>query len=68
MNTPTIALFAPTNPAICGPYHNLFATVLQAPPTCFPCLKKKCRDPFCMRQIGPDAVIKAALEKFEVHV
>lgn len=68
MNTPTIALFAPTNPAICGPYHNLFATVLQAPPTCMPCLKKKCRDPFCMRQIGPDAVIKAALEKFEVHV
>lgn len=68
MKTPTIALFSPTNPAICGPYHNDSAQVVQAPPTCFPCLKKKCRDPFCMRQISPDAVIQAALEKLRVTV
>jgi ADP-heptose:LPS heptosyltransferase len=62
MKTPTIALFAPTNPLICGPYHNTSAQVIQASPTCFPCLKKKCRDPFCMRQISPDAVVQAALK------
>lgn len=67
MKTPTIALFSPTNPSICGPYHNTAAHVLQAPPTCSPCLKKKCRDPFCMRQIGPDAVLQAALKKLGAH-
>ena len=60
MKTPTIALFSPTNPAICGPYHNTTAQVLYRPPTCRPCLKKKCRDPFCMRQISPEEVIQAA--------
>ncbi|MGH2612631.1 MAG: glycosyltransferase family 9 protein, partial [Rhabdochlamydiaceae bacterium] len=68
MNTPTIALFVPTNPAICGPYHNASAKVIQASPTCSPCLKKKCHDPFCMRQIGPDVVIQAALEQLKAYV
>lgn len=68
MRTPTIALFTPTDPAICGPYHNESAQVIQAQPTCFPCLKKRCRDPFCLRQIGPDEVISAALEKMKVLI
>lgn len=68
MKTPTIALFSPTNPKICGPYHNTRSMILEASPTCFPCLKKKCRDPFCMRQIGPDAVIKMAFEQLQVSV
>jgi ADP-heptose:LPS heptosyltransferase len=68
MKTPTIALFSPTNPAICGPYHNTTTKVLQAPPTCFPCLKKKCRDPFCMRQLSPDTVIQSALEQLKVSI
>ncbi len=68
MQTPTIALFSPTSPKICGPYYNTRAMVLEASPTCFPCLKKKCHDPFCMRQIGPDAVIKAAIEQLKVPV
>ncbi len=66
MKTPTLALFAPTSPSICGPFKNSTAEVLSAPPTCMPCLKKKCRDAFCMRQIGPDNVIEAALEKLKV--
>jgi ADP-heptose:LPS heptosyltransferase len=65
MKTPTIALFAPTNSAICGPHHNLSTQVIQAAPTCKPCLKKKCRDPFCMRQISPHAVVQAALKKLK---
>ena len=68
MKTPTIALFSPTNPAICGPYHNTTAQVFYRPPTCRPCLKKKCRDPFCMRQISPDEVIQAASEKLKARV
>ncbi len=68
MKTPTIALFAPTNQRICGPYHNASAVVIQKDPTCFPCLKKKCHDPFCMRQIGPDEVIKTALAQLKVSV
>lgn len=68
MKTPTLALFAPTNPAVCGPYQNTTSKVIQAPPTCFPCLKKRCRDPFCMRQISPDMVVQAALEQLKVPV
>lgn len=66
MKTPTVALFAPTHQRICGPYHNDTAVVIQKAPTCFPCLKKKCHDPFCMRQIGPDVVIKTALAQLKV--
>lgn len=62
MKTPTLALFTPTDAAICGPYHNEHARLIQAKPTCLPCLKKKCRDPFCLRQIGPEEVIAAALK------
>ncbi len=69
MQTPTLALFTPTNPAVCGPYRtSSSAQVIQAPATCFPCLKKKCQDAFCMRQIGPNEVIQAALEKIKVSI
>jgi len=60
-NTPTIALFSPTDPLLCGPYFAPSVTVLQKKPTCFPCLKKKCHDPFCMLQISPDEVMKTAI-------
>lgn len=60
-NTPTVALFTPTDPLLCGPYFASHVTVLQKKPTCFPCLKKKCHDPFCMLQISPDEVLKTAL-------
>lgn len=59
--TPTVAIFGPTDPALCGPFHVQNATVLSAKPTCTPCLKKKCAEPFCLLQIGPDAVYDAAL-------
>ncbi len=62
INTPTIALFAPTDPTLCGPHEAKRARALAASPTCTPCLKKKCRDGFCLRQIPPERVITQALE------
>lgn len=59
--TPTIALFTPTDPELCGPYFAPHVHVVQKKPTCFPCLRKKCREPFCLLQISPDEVLKAAL-------
>lgn len=63
MHTPTVVLFGPTDPALCGPLVRSRATVFARPPTCTPCLKKKCRDPFCMLQISVDEVYKAVLAK-----
>ncbi len=65
-NTPTIALFTPTDPVLCGPYFAPHVSVLQKKPTCFPCLKKKCHDPFCMLQISPDEVYQKALQILEI--
>lgn len=60
--TPTIALFTPTDPLLCGPYHAPHVTIVQKAPTCFPCMKKRCQDPFCMLQINPDEVFETAME------
>ncbi len=64
-NTPTIALFTPTDPVLCGPYFAPHVSVLQKKPTCFPCLKKKCNEPFCMLQISTDEVLQTALQLLE---
>ncbi len=63
--TPTIALFTPTEPHICGPYFAPHVKTIQKKPTCSPCLRKKCQDPFCMRQISPTEVLKKALSLLE---
>lgn len=64
MQTPTVALFAPTDPKLCGPYVAKKSRVIAKRPTCSPCLKKKCEEPFCLLQIGPDEVYDAAIELF----
>ena len=56
MGTPTLALFAPTDSKLCGPYQISHGTVFQKPRSCTPCIRKKCRSPFCMEQISPDEV------------
>lgn len=61
MNTPTIAVFAPTNHKLCGPYKIPHGKVIQKAPTCTPCIHKKCQVPFCMEQISPEEVWKACL-------
>lgn len=61
LQTPTIALFAATDPHLCGPYGTSpRATVIAKSRTCTPCLKKRCPEPFCLLQISPDEVYHAA--------
>jgi ADP-heptose:LPS heptosyltransferase len=51
LNRPLIALFGPTDPSICGPT-SAHSQIIKVPVTCTPCRRRKCQDPFCMRQIG----------------
>lgn len=64
LKTPTIGLFAPTDPKLCGPYFVDSALAIAKSPTCSPCLRKQCREPFCMRQIGVQEVYSSALKLF----
>lgn len=63
IKTPALAIYAPTDPLLCGPHHSSTGTVLSKPRTCQPCLRRQCRTPFCLLQIGPEEVIQKALEK-----
>lgn len=59
---PTLGLFVPTNPELCGPYFTPLGAALSKKPTCTPCLKKRCQEPFCLLQIGVEEVYTAALK------
>lgn len=62
LKKPTLAFFSPTDPKLCGPFHldpSLYA-ICSAPPTCTPCKKRKCPEPFCLLQIGPETAIQKA--------
>jgi ADP-heptose:LPS heptosyltransferase len=61
VKTPTVALFAPTDPKLCGPYFAKQTRVIAKQPTCTPCLKKQCGEPFCLLQIGVQEVYDACL-------
>ncbi len=60
LNRPVVALYASTEPALCGPHQAPGALAIARRPTCDPCLKRKCRQPFCFLQIGVDEVLAAA--------
>jgi ADP-heptose:LPS heptosyltransferase len=60
MNTPTIALFAATDPLLFGPYHAENVTLIKKRVTCSPCLHRKCQDSFCFLQIGVEEVYDTA--------
>jgi heptosyltransferase-1/heptosyltransferase-2 len=60
LKTPVIALYSPTDPNLCGPHKAASGLALSRPPTCQPCLKRKCSRPFCLMQIGPEEVVNAA--------
>jgi len=64
LQTPTIAIFTPTDPRSCGPYHASKVKVIEKQATCSPCLRKKCQDPFCLLQIGIQEVYDEALKLF----
>jgi lipopolysaccharide heptosyltransferase II len=60
LKTPTIALFSPTDPALCGPYKAEKALALSKNTTCVPCIGKKCYNSLCLAQISPREVVEAA--------
>ncbi len=64
MRTPTVALFGPTDPERCGPYLAAPVSVIRKRPSCSPCLRKSCREPFCLLQIGVEEAYNAALKLY----
>ncbi len=64
VQTPTVALFAPTDPKLCGPHRIKNAIIIAKRRTCTPCLKKRCQEPFCLLQISMQEVFDAALNCF----
>jgi ADP-heptose:LPS heptosyltransferase len=62
MQIPTLALFTPTDPRLCGPYGITNGHVISKQRTCTPCLRKKCREPFCLLQIGVREVYETSLK------
>lgn len=66
LKRPVIAIYSSTDPALCGPYQAKEALAISRRAPCDPCLKRKCRLPFCFQQIGPEEVLEAAIQKLEL--
>lgn len=66
VQTPAIGIYSPTDPALCGPYESKTTIVCSKPPTCRPCLRRKCREPFCLLQISPEEVFQQACRLLNV--
>jgi heptosyltransferase-1 len=62
VGAPAIGLYAPTDPARCGPWQESRAEVIRKAPTCLPCIGRRCAEPFCLYQIGVDEVVKKSLD------
>lgn len=60
LKTPTVALFSPTDPRLCGPWHAEKVEVIEKPKVCSPCTGKKCYNPVCMEQITVEEVFARA--------
>lgn len=61
LKTPTVALFSPTDPRLCGPYEALGKyKVVSKLKLCDPCLDKRCETPKCMEQITVEEVLGEA--------
>lgn len=61
LKTPAVAMFSPTDPELCGPYHAENAVIIKKAVTCDPCIGKRCADPLCMEQITVNEVTDAAV-------
>jgi len=68
LDVPVIAIYAPSDPALFGPHKVERALAIARPSTCEPCLKRKCRRPFCFLQIGPEQVILSAKKMLELDL
>lgn len=60
LNRPVIGIYASTDPFLCGTHKAPKARIVSRRTSCDPCLKRKCRLPFCFLQISPEEVAKAA--------
>ena len=67
LKTPIIALFSPTNPSICGPEIDEWAKVLYKPKTCKKCIKRRCHNPICLKQIKPKDVYSLAINTLKKY-
>ncbi len=67
LNRPVIAIYSSTDPALCGPHKAKEALAISRRASCDPCLKRKCRLPFCFQRIGPEEVLTAAVQKLREH-
>ncbi len=61
VGTPVLGLYGPTDPRAIGPRGRPHR-VLQVPPACDPCLKKKCPRTTCLDALAPETVLETALE------
>ncbi len=62
LGTPVIGLYAATDPFLSGPHLATHVLPIAKKASCTPCLKRKCRSPFCLLQIGTCEVIDAAIK------
>lgn len=62
LNKPVVAIYASTDPLLCGPHKAENAVAISRRTTCDPCLKRKCRVPFCFLQIGVNEVYAQAVK------
>lgn len=60
LHRPVIGIYSATDPILCGPHKATQAIAIARRPTCDPCLKRNCRQPFCFLQIGVPEVLAAA--------
>jgi len=60
LNRPVVAIYSSTDPVLCGPHKAPRAMIVSRRAPCDPCLKRKCREPFCFLQIGVNEVLIAA--------
>lgn len=61
LKVPVVALYSSTDPNLCGPHRAEKASILFKKRSCDPCLKRKCRSPFCLLQIGVEEVADSAI-------
>lgn len=58
LDIPTLCLFSPTDPEICGPLSKK-AHLIKKERSCISCLKRKCQEPFCLMQISPKETLES---------
>ncbi len=68
VQAPTIALFSPTHFSRCGPIPSPNMCVLSKRRACTPCFKRKCFEPFCLRQISVEKVFRSSRQMLALSV